>query len=240
MKEYFKNLSQDIKNIISKSGSKYKIKEFEHQEEDGAVRDPKHTNILFEDETIRVIDVILPAKEEESFHRHERASVMYTDIPASIELYENMKSPNQISWSTSNPTPRFDFIPVEDMHKVKNVDDKQYRAFRIEFCADIMALPNHDVLSRQLCEFITSQKESLDLLRQKILLNESQTKFTILDSSKRNVQHKPDVKDKISSKDEKESHFLQAYPKQKPKAIRKSEVDLLRREAQNFIRIKRV
>ncbi len=229
MKKQLSHLSNLIKAAIQAHAPQSSIKVFEHLACDGAVCDPKHHRILFEDDTIRVVDVILDAQSDEIFHRHERCAIMYVDRPASIEYYGNIDKPNDISWSSSNLERRSNIIPFEEMHKVKNVDSRQFRAFRIELSADILKLQNHDVLLEQIHELVKFQIKSLDLIRQTILRNESKAPVRQLSLPKTDKHD-----DKKTGTEPKP--FLNHYPlKKNPPTKRKSEAEELCEEAKIFL-----
>lgn len=168
----FLSLSQAIQTLINKECTELKPKSFTQHDKDGAVCDGAHHHICYEDDTIRVIDVSAQAGSEEVFHMHERLAVMYVDKPASIEYFGNHHKPNEVTWSSTSLTPRFNLIDFEGLHKVKNIDTIQFRAFRIEIKADILSLPTGKALANKILELVESQKLALDLVRIEMLQSE--------------------------------------------------------------------
>lgn len=165
MKKELTALSKAIFAIIEADAPNCKTKELVHSSHDGAVCDKRHHKILFKDDIIRVMDVSVAPKQDEIFHRHERCALMYVDKPASIEYYDNVDNPSTYSWKSDNLTPRFNVIPSEGMHRVKNVDERAFQAFRVEINQDIVALANFKALSDKLLELIKSRKEVFDKIR---------------------------------------------------------------------------
>ncbi len=165
---FFAKLSTSIQSLIKEQAPEIQLKLFKEQAMDGAVCDERHHQVVFEDETLRVIDVIVAPHEVETFHTHERCAVMYVDIPANIIL--DIK--DEASITINNPEQRFAVIPEEGLHRVTNTDDKQFRAFRFEIKSDICAHSQFEALSGKICDLIKEKKVQLDELREKMLKEE--------------------------------------------------------------------
>jgi hypothetical protein len=178
MLRFFDSISISIQTLMKEEAKECPQKELLDPKCDGAVCDERHHQVVFDDATLRVIDVIVEPGEVETFHTHERCAVMYVDIPANIIL--EIKDDKSIT--INNPEQRFAIIPEEGLHRVTNTDDKQFRAFRFEIKWDICALSQFDILSEKICSVIKAKKPQLDELREK-MLKEEQSK-TILATPK--------------------------------------------------------
>jgi hypothetical protein len=204
----FKALSKDIQAIIESMSPNCKTKKLKHAHCDGAVCDKKHHQILYQDKNIRIMDVSLDANEDEIFHRHERCAFMYVDKPAKIEYYL-IDRPRQFAWASDDLKPRFNVIPSEEMHKVKNVDVRPFRAFRIEINLDIATLENFKSLSEKILTLVKSKQKAFDSIRETM-----ETQNTA-------------------------SPLLHQYPLKKHKhAIRESEFRDLTAESKRFTKVK--
>jgi len=96
---------------------------------------PDSHRVLFENEQTRVLDVTIAPGEREPEHTHAWPSVMVVHEPARIRYYTagtlTFTSPAQPASAKS--APRVAWLDPEGPHSVENIDDRVYRAFRIEF-----------------------------------------------------------------------------------------------------------
>lgn len=168
MLSFFTSLSASIRAIINDKAPAVAAKELHDHTTDGAICDAKHHQVIFDDATLKVIDVVVKPAEVETFHTHERCAVMYVDVPANIILENKGQEPINIT----NPKQRFAVIPHEGLHRVTNTDNKTFRAFRFEIKADIASLANFEEISNTICEKIKEQKARLDLFRSKEMAEE--------------------------------------------------------------------
>ncbi len=89
--------------------------------------------ILFENEEVRVLRVVIEPGVKEPVHTHQSPSVMIVDQPAQINYYGE----NETLIFTTKPTDGKNhqhpqWLDPEGLHSVENIDDKTYKAYRIE------------------------------------------------------------------------------------------------------------
>ncbi len=104
---------------------------------DAACAAPDSHKIMFENDRVRVLEVIIPAGHKEPWHTHRRSSLMLIDASAGIRYFyaeDNFyESPRK---SNESGLPRIEWLPPEGIHSVENVDDLPYHAIRIELKDD--------------------------------------------------------------------------------------------------------
>ncbi|WP_419533242.1 hypothetical protein [Endozoicomonas sp.] len=107
---------------------------WEHSESlDAVIAAPDSHKILLENENVRVLRVVIEPGAREPVHTHKASSVMIVDQPAQIKYYgENgqllfMTKPTD-GMSHQNPQ----WLDPEGLHSVENIDNKVYKAYRIE------------------------------------------------------------------------------------------------------------
>lgn len=101
-------------------------------EMDAVLAAPESHKILFDNEEVRVLEVIIPPGEREPEHTHRMPSVMIVDRPAMIRYYQSsalvFSSPPDVSARAAVGQ----WMEPEGPHSVENIDTSLYHAFRIE------------------------------------------------------------------------------------------------------------
>lgn len=90
--------------------------------------------VLFENEKVRILKVLIKAGEKEPMHTHSRESVMIVDQPARIRYYDEK---NEVVFESKKENFNYDprepaWMKVEGLHSVENIDTVIYSATRIE------------------------------------------------------------------------------------------------------------
>lgn len=83
--------------------------------------------ILFENEKVRVLEVIIEPEVKEPMHIHELPSVMIVTNPAKIRYYNEDGSSFDIE-----PEAKTEWMNPEPLHAIENIDSQPYKAIRIE------------------------------------------------------------------------------------------------------------
>jgi hypothetical protein len=95
---------------------------------------PESHRLLFENERVRVLEVVIDPGAREPEHTHPQPSVMIVDRPARIRYFEQgaltFESPAE-----TTPGTRVLWLGPEGPHAVENIDTSVYHAFRIELMA---------------------------------------------------------------------------------------------------------
>jgi hypothetical protein len=103
---------------------------------DAVVAAPKNHKVLFENDSIRVLEVIILPGEKENIHHHQRRSLFIVTSPARCRWYENgviNESATMPKSSDSRPYTSF-VLPMNDpLHWTENIDTISFKAIRIEF-----------------------------------------------------------------------------------------------------------
>ena len=104
---------------------------------DAVVAAPDSHIVLFENERVRVLEVVIQPGAREPMHTHRWPSVMILDGPARIRYYG---ADGELVFETSEERPRSeragsDFVGPEGLHAVENIDGRPYHAFRVEIKA---------------------------------------------------------------------------------------------------------
>jgi len=99
---------------------------------DAVVVAPNSHEVLFENDRVRVIRVVIQPGEKEPMHHHQWSSVMIVDVPTDLNYFDAegrcqkivaVKGKRKIEWMDPEP-----------MHAVENLDEETaYDATRIEF-----------------------------------------------------------------------------------------------------------
>jgi hypothetical protein len=90
--------------------------------------------VLFENDAVRVLDVIIEPGAREPLHTHRAPSVMIVDQPARIRYYTG----DTLTFESPIDAPmerRTSWLEPEPPHSVENVDEHLYHAYRIELRA---------------------------------------------------------------------------------------------------------
>lgn len=100
---------------------------------DALIAAPDSHRLLFENDRVRVLEVVIAAGAREPEHTHRWPSVMIVDEPARIRYYEHGV---QTFESPAPHTPSRGYKAVwmdaEGPHSVENIDGSRYHALRIE------------------------------------------------------------------------------------------------------------
>ena len=101
-------------------------------EMDAVVAAPESHNVLFENEDVRVLEVIIPPGVREPDHTHRMPSVMIVDRPAMIRYYQGAALIFSSPPGASARATVGQWMEPEGPHAVENADINTYHAFRIE------------------------------------------------------------------------------------------------------------
>ncbi len=100
---------------------------------DAVVVAPDSHIVLLENESVRVLQVVLAPGQKEPFHTHKLPSVFILTKPALLRYYDETKKPAFDTQERSEADmPETAWVGPEGLHAVENIDDKVYEAFRIE------------------------------------------------------------------------------------------------------------
>lgn len=95
---------------------------------------PNSHIVIFENEKVRILNVLIKAGEKEPMHTHNRESVMIVDQPARIRYYDENNEvvfeskKENFSYEPRQPS----WMEIEGLHSVENIDTVVYSATRIE------------------------------------------------------------------------------------------------------------
>jgi hypothetical protein len=101
-------------------------------EMDAVVAAPESHKVLFENNDVRVLEVIIPPGEREPEHTHRMSSVMIVDRPAMIRYYHGAALVFSSPPGASARATVGQWMEPEGPHAVENVDIRMYHAFRVE------------------------------------------------------------------------------------------------------------
>lgn len=100
---------------------------------DALIAAPDSHRLLFENDRVRVLEVVIAAGAREPEHTHRWPSVMIVDEPARIRYYEHgvptFESPAR---DTTPQRHKAVWMDAEGPHSVENIDSRRYHALRIE------------------------------------------------------------------------------------------------------------
>jgi predicted metal-dependent enzyme (double-stranded beta helix superfamily) len=92
---------------------------------------PASHKTLFENEMVRVVEVVIEPGQKEPMHHHKWPSVMVVDHPTNLKYYNEKNEVFDIA-NTKQVT-KVEWMDPEPMHAVKNTDSsEEYHAIRIE------------------------------------------------------------------------------------------------------------
>jgi hypothetical protein len=101
-------------------------------EMDAVLAAPESHKVLFENDDVRVLEVIIPPGEREPEHTHQMPSVMIVDRPAMIRYYQGTALAFSSPPGVSTRATIGQWMEQEGPHAVENVDIVPYHAFRVE------------------------------------------------------------------------------------------------------------
>ncbi|WP_020585029.1 hypothetical protein [Endozoicomonas elysicola] len=94
---------------------------------------PDSHEILLENDKVRVLRVVIEPGSKEPFHTHRSGSVMIVDKPAQINYYGEEGDLLFFTKPTDGKHHQMpQWLDPEVLHSVENIDDKVYKAYRIE------------------------------------------------------------------------------------------------------------
>jgi hypothetical protein len=99
---------------------------------DAVVAAPESHRVLFENDDVRVLEVIIAAGHREPMHTHRDPSVMIVDGPARIRYYRGDTLTFTSPEDTTEAGTRATWMDPEDPHSVENIDNHPYHAIRVE------------------------------------------------------------------------------------------------------------
>ncbi len=95
--------------------------------QDAAIVSSKTHKVLFENDQVRVLEVMIQPGEKEPLHMHPYKSIMIISNPARIKYFN--KDGNQVSETKAEGVTWTE--PME-LHSAENVDNKPFHGYRIE------------------------------------------------------------------------------------------------------------
>ncbi len=100
---------------------------------DALIAAPGSHRLLFENDRVRVLEIVIEPGAREPEHTHKWPSVMIVDRLARIRYYEHgaqtFQSPPD---AVPQPGPKATWMEPEGPHSVENIDTTPYHALRIE------------------------------------------------------------------------------------------------------------
>ena len=108
---------------------------------DAVAAAPNSHRVLFENDRVRVLEVVVRPGEREPVHTHSWPSLMFVTQPAKLRYFpavllgrEVQLGAGEISQAgpkpTGTPVPRW--LSAEGPHAVENLDTTEFRALRVE------------------------------------------------------------------------------------------------------------
>jgi quercetin dioxygenase-like cupin family protein len=103
------------------------------RELDALIAAPDSHRLLFENDRVRVLEIVIEPGAREPEHTHRWPSVMIVDQPARIRYFlrgvQTFESP---ALDTPQPGVKAMWIEPEEPHSVQNIDSSPYHALRVE------------------------------------------------------------------------------------------------------------
>lgn len=99
---------------------------------DALVAAPDSHRVVFENDRVRVLEVVIQAHAREPQHVHRAAGVMVVDRPARIRYYVDGTARWETPPGASRPDTAVSWMEPEGPHAVENLDERAYHAVRIE------------------------------------------------------------------------------------------------------------
>lgn len=100
------------------------------EEHDALKKAPDSHKVLFENEKVRVLEVVIRSGQKEPMHHHRWPSVMIVDSPTSLKYYN--KENEVIDIANNKYKAKIEWMEPESLHAVENTDKRKYHAIRIE------------------------------------------------------------------------------------------------------------
>jgi hypothetical protein len=100
---------------------------------DACIAAPASHLVLLENETVRVLEVVVEPGVREPTHTHRGHSVMIVDEPARIRYYTGDTLTFETPADGGGAGYRVSWMEPEPPHSVENIDEHRYHAYRIEF-----------------------------------------------------------------------------------------------------------
>jgi hypothetical protein len=101
---------------------------------DGVIAAPNSHIVIYEDEHLRELAVILRPRVREAFHHHKLRSEMRVFRSATLRYYRADGSSFDIPKKDVSPAnPLIENLDPEPLHSVENLSDDTYFALRTEF-----------------------------------------------------------------------------------------------------------
>ena len=98
---------------------------------DAASAAPEAHIVLYENEDVRVLRVVLKPKHREPYHTHKWPSILIMLQDSPVRYYD---SSNRVKFETDGSTPPWstEWMAPEAAHSVENIGDQAIEAIRIE------------------------------------------------------------------------------------------------------------
>lgn len=100
---------------------------------DACVAAPDSHRVILENETVRVLEVVIEPGVREPTHTHRSPSVMIVDEPARIRYYNADALTFESRAGQASVGHRVMWMAPEPPHSIENIDVHRYHAYRIEF-----------------------------------------------------------------------------------------------------------
>src|SRR5215216_177420 len=92
---------------------------------DACLAAPQSHRLLFENDVVRVLEVIIEPSKREPTHTHSAPSVMIVDVPARIRYYTGETLTFESPVGATNER-RISWLDPEPPHSVENIDPHSY------------------------------------------------------------------------------------------------------------------
>lgn len=94
---------------------------------------PDSHRLILENESVRVVEILIEPGRKEPAHTHRWPSVMLVHEPARIRYYrEDGALEFESPVAGDGTSPRVEWLEPESPHSVENIDEVPYRAIRVE------------------------------------------------------------------------------------------------------------
>jgi hypothetical protein len=128
---------------------------------DACIAAPASHHVLFENDAVRVLEVIIEPGTREPLHTHRTPSVMIVDRPARIRYCHRGALTYETPGAAVEET-RTSWLDPEPPHSVEHVDVHRYHAFRIELRRAARRRSILDVLLPERCPAKINFLKALD------------------------------------------------------------------------------
>jgi hypothetical protein len=100
---------------------------------DALIAAPDSHRLLFENDRVRVLEILIEPGAREPEHTHQWPSVMIVDRLARIRYYkQGVQTFESPPGAAPQPGPKVSWMEPEGPHSVENIDTTPYHALRIE------------------------------------------------------------------------------------------------------------